>query len=237
MLLRKWEDLPAEMQNDAVRTYYNILESKKLSLFFKRVFDIIFSFLGLVILSPFFLVLAVAIKIDSPGPIFYRQIRVTRYMQTFRIFKFRTMVDGADKKGSQITSDQDSRITRVGKLIRKLRLDEFSQLIDIFLGRMSFVGTRPESKKFVDIYTPEMRATLLMPAGLTSNTSLRFANEAEHLASCSTPEEVDHIYAEQLIPQKMNGNLEELATFSLWNDFKIICKTFLVIFGKDYTEE
>lgn len=236
MLLRRWEDLPPKMQTDAVRPYYNSLKSKKLSLLFKRVFDIVCSFLGLVVLSPIFLILAIAIKIDSPGPVFYRQKRMTRYMKEFRIFKFRTMVNNADKIGSQVTSDGDARITRVGKLIRKLRLDEFSQLIDIFLGRMTFVGTRPEAKKFLSAYTPEMLATFLLPAGLTSNTSLLYANEAERMAGCTDPEEVDRIYSEELLPEKMNLNLEELITFSFWNDIKVVCKTFLVVFGKDYSK-
>ena len=140
--MRKWDKLPLEMQTEEVRYYYNLLQKKKFSLALKRLFDIVVSAIMLIILSPVFLILAIAIKIDSPGPVFYRQERVTRYNKKFRIHKFRTMVNNADKKGSLVTVKNDSRVTRVGKLIRKCRLDEISQLIDVFQGTMTFVGER-----------------------------------------------------------------------------------------------
>ena len=160
------------MQTEEVKKYYDILKKKRFSLFLKRVFDFFVSLTMLIVISPIFLILAIAIKIDSKGPVFYRQLRVTQYGKKFRIFKFRTMVDNADKIGSHVTVDGDSRITKVGKFIRKYRLDEVSQLIDVLLGRMSFVGTRPEAVKYVDKYTPEMMATLLLPAGVTSLASI-----------------------------------------------------------------
>ena len=141
MMLKKWEKLPVEMQTPEVRKYYDILKKKKVSLFFKRAFDIVVSFIMLVVLFPLFLILSIAIKIDSKGPVFYRQERVTQYGKRFRIFKFRSMVQGADK-GSQVTVSGDARVTRMGKLIRKCRLDEISQLIDVFRGTMTFVGER-----------------------------------------------------------------------------------------------
>lgn len=147
MLICKWEKLPREMQADEVRKYYDILRKKNFSLFWKRVFDIFVSALMLIVLSPLFLVLAIAIKIDSKGPVFYRQERVTQYGKHFRIFKFRSMVVDADK-GSQITVDQDSRITRMGRLIRKCRLDEVSQLIDVFRGERGIIETTEKSIDF-----------------------------------------------------------------------------------------
>ena len=150
MLLKKWDKLPPEMQTEEVRKYYDILKKKTASLVLKRAFDIVVSLVMLIILSPVFLVLAIAIKIDSKGPVFYRQMRVTQYNKKFRIFKFRTMVQDADKKGAHVTVNNDSRITRVGKVIRKCRLDEISQLIDVLRGTMTFVGTRPEAVKYVE---------------------------------------------------------------------------------------
>lgn len=171
MLLKKWEELPIEMQTDAVRKYYDILKKKQVSLFFKRVFDIVVSFLMLIILLPLFLILAVAIKLDSHGPVFYRQVRVTQYDRKFRIFKFRSMVQDADK-GSLVTVQGDTRVTRVGKFVRKFRLDEVSQLLNVLKGDMTFVGTRPEVPRYVDQYTATMMATLLLPAGVTSLASI-----------------------------------------------------------------
>lgn len=168
MILRKWKALPSEMQCEEVKKYYDILKKKKGSLFFKRVFDFLLSSLLIVVLSPLFLCLALSIKIDSSGPVFFRQVRVTRYGETFRIFKFRTMVADAEKTGPRVTVKNDARITRVGKFIRKYRLDEVCQLLDVWRGKMTFVGTRPEVEKYVAHYTPEMRATLLLPAGITS---------------------------------------------------------------------
>ena len=149
MMLKKWEDLPEQLRTEEVRPYYDILRRKQGSLLVKRIFDVVVSAVMLLILSPVFLILAIAIKLDSPGPVFYRQVRVTQYGKQFRIFKFRSMVNNADKIGTQVTVGNDSRITRMGKLIRKCRLDELCQLIDIFRGTMTFVGTRPEVPKYV----------------------------------------------------------------------------------------
>ena len=230
MLICKWEKLPAKMQTDEVRKYYDILRKKNFSLFWKRVFDIFVSALMLIVLSPLFLVLAIAIKIDSKGPVFYRQERVTQYGKHFRIFKFRSMVVNADK-GSQGTVDQDSRITRMGRLIRKCRLDEVSQLIDIFRGAMTFVGTRPEVPKYVSEYTPEMMATLLLPAGVTSLASIYYKDEAELLNGA---EDTDKVYIEKILPAKMYYNLKAIEKFGFWRDVKTMFMTVFAVLGKEY---
>ena len=230
MLICKWEKLPAEMQTDEVRKYYDILRKKNFSLFWKRVFDIFVSALMLIVLSPLFLVLAIAIKIDSKGPVFYRQERVTQYGKHFRIFKFRSMVVNADK-GSQVTVDQDSRITRMGRLIRKCRLDEVSQLIDVFRGTMTFVGTRPEVPKYVSEYTPEMMATLLLPAGVTSLASIYYKDEAELLNGA---EDTDKVYIEKILPAKMYYNLKAIEKFGFWRDVKTMFMTVFAVLGKEY---
>ena len=230
MLICRWEKLPPEMQTDEVRKYYDILRKKNFSLFWKRVFDIFVSALMLVILSPLFLILAIAIKIDSKGPVFYRQERVTQYGKHFKIFKFRSMVVDADK-GSQVTVDQDSRITRMGRLIRKCRLDEVSQLIDVFRGTMTFVGTRPEVPKYVAEYTPEMVATLLLPAGVTSLASIYYKDEAELLNGA---EDTDKVYIEKILPAKMYYNLKAIEKFGFWRDIKTMFMTVFAVLGKEY---
>lgn len=229
-MLKKWENLPRGLQTDAVRPYYDILRKKQVALFFKRVFDVAVSGVMLLLLSPVFLVLAIAIKLDSPGPVFYRQVRVTQYGKTFRIFKFRTMVSNADKIGTQVTVGNDSRITRVGKLIRKCRLDEVSQLIDIFRGTMTFVGTRPEVPKYVVAYTQEMMATLLLPAGVTSEASIRYKDEAELLDQA---ENVDQVYIERVLPGKMAINLDAIRNFSFREDIATMFRTVLAVLGKE----
>lgn len=230
MLICRWEKLPAEMQTDEVRKYYDILRKKNFSLFWKRVFDIFVSALMLIVLSPLFLVLAIAIKIDSKGPVFYRQERVTQYGKHFRIFKFRSMVVNADK-GSLVTVDQDSRITRMGRFIRKCRLDEVCQLIDIFRGTMTFVGTRPEVPKYVSEYTPEMMATLLLPAGVTSLASIYYKDEAELLNGA---EDTDKVYIEKILPAKMYYNLKAIEKFGFWRDVKTMFMTVFAVCGKEY---
>ncbi len=229
-MLRKWEKLPAEMQTEAVREYYDILKKKRCSLFFKRAFDIVVSLLLLILLSPLFLILAIAIKIDSKGPVFYRQERVTRYGKRYRIFKFRSMTQGADK-GSQVTVKNDSRVTRVGKFIRKCRLDEISQLIDVLRGTMTFVGTRPEVPKFVDQYTDEMMATLLLPAGVTSEASILYKDEAKLLDGV---EDTDKVYTEKVLPGKMYYNLKSIRRFNFWRDIGTMFKTVFAVLGKKY---
>ena len=233
MILKDWKDLPEEMRTDEVRPYYEILNQKRASLFFKRLFDIVVSLVMLILLSPVFLVLAIAIKVDSKGPVFYRQVRITQYGREFQIHKFRSMVTGADK-GSQVTVSGDSRITRVGKLVRDCRLDEIAQLLDVLQGTMTFVGVRPEVPKYVAHYTPEMQATFLLPAGVTNLTSIYYAGEA---ALLDAAEDTDQVYVEEILPQKMRYNLEGLRKFSFWGDIKLMFMTFLAVCGKNYTVE
>ena len=228
MILRKWNDLPQEMQIPEVREYYDLLSKKKFQLAIKRFFDIAVSFLLLTVLSPVFIIIAIAIKLDSKGPVFYRQTRVTRYGEEFRIFKFRSMVTNADK-GSLLTVGGDSRITKTGKFIRKYKLDELSQLIDVLRGTMTFVGTRPEVPKYVKKYTPEMMATLLMPAGITSEASVYYKDENELLDSA---EDVEKTYLEVVLPDKMKYNLAAIRSFSLIDDIKVMILTVLAVFRK-----
>ena len=228
MKIIPWEQLPPQMQTEAVRKYYDILQKKKVGLFFKRVFDLVASVLALIVLSPVFLILAIVIKLDSPGPVFYRQERVTQYGKHFRIHKFRTMVQNADK-GSQVTVHNDSRITRVGKLIRDCRLDEIPQLLDVIRGTVTLCGVRPESPKYVAAYTDEMMATLLLPAGVTNLASIHFKDEAKLLDGVSDP---DKVYIEQILPQKMYYNLKGLEEFSFWGDIKILFMTVFAVLGK-----
>lgn len=222
MLICRWKKIPKEMQNDTVFHYWCMLRSKNFSLFWKRVFDIVVSLLMLIILSPVFLILAIAIKADSHGPVFYRQERVTQYGKRFRIHKFRTMVADADKIGSQVTVAGDNRITKVGNRIRRLRLDEVSQLIDVFVGNMTFVGTRPEVPKYVEAYTPEMMATLLLPAGITSEASIMYKDESRLLDNA---QDVDATYITEVLPGKMEYNLRAIRRFGFWRDIGIMFRT------------
>ena len=234
MIPRKWEDLPLEMQRDEVRPYYDILRKKRVTLIIKRLFDIVVSALMLVALSPLFLILALAIKLDSKGPVFFRQVRVTQYGKRFRIFKFRTMVQNADKLGTQVTIQNDTRVTRVGCFLRKRRLDEIGQLIDIFRGTMTFVGTRPETPKYVARYSPEMWATLLLPAGVTSEASIRFKDEETLLRDA---ERADEVYVERILPKKMKINLSALKNLSLRGDLFTMIRTVLSVAGKESAHE
>lgn len=225
-----WKKLPPQMQTEAVKPYYEILQKKQISLIFKRLFDIVVSLIMLLILSPVFLVLAIAIKLDSKGPVFYRQVRVTQYGKEFRIFKFRTMVNNADKIGSQVTVGGDSRITRVGKVIRECRLDEIGQLLNILGGSMTFVGTRPEVPKYVEKYTPEMWATLLLPAGVTSEASIRYKDEA---ALLDAAEDVDATYIQDVLPGKMKYNLRSIQEYSFFKDIKTMFQTVFAVVEKN----
>lgn len=229
--MRKWDELPAEMRTEEVRYYYDILCKKKFSLVMKRLFDIVVSSIMMVVLFPVFLILAITIKIDSPGPVFYRQERVTAYGKRFRIHKFRTMVSDADRKGSLVTVKNDIRVTRVGSMIRKCRLDEVSQLIDVFLGDMTFVGTRPEVAKYVDRYAPVMVATLLLPAGVTSEASVLYKDEDKLLDGADS---VDDVYVEKVLPGKMYYNLKSIEVFSFWGDIGTMFKTVFAVLGKNY---
>ena len=226
MMLRKWENLPKEMQIPEVKEYYDLLSKKKFQLTLKRFFDIVVSFTLLALLSPLFIILAIAIKLDSKGPVFYRQTRITQYGEEFRIFKFRSMVTDADK-GSLLTVGGDSRITKTGRFIRKYKLDEFSQLIDVLRGTMTFVGTRPEVPKYVEKYTPEMMATLLLPAGITSEASVYYKDENELLDAA---EDVEKTYLEVVLPDKMKYNLAAIRSFSFIDDIKVMILTALAVF-------
>ena len=230
MILKEFKELPKEMQNDSVLKYYDILKQKKIMLLLKRFLDFIGSLILLILLSPILIILAILIKIDSKGPVFYRQERVTTNGKIFKIFKFRTMIQDADKRGALITGKQDSRITRIGNKIRKCRLDELPQLINILKGEMSFVGTRPEVKKYVDMYTDEMKATLLMPAGVTSMASIKFKDEDEIISKqTKSGKTVDEAYVNDIFPDKMKWNLEYIKKFSIFEDLKICIETVIKV--------
>lgn len=224
-MLKSFKKLPKYMQNKKVKEYYEILNKKRFYLICKRIFDIIVAFLLLVLLSPVFLVLSIMIKSDSHGPIFYRQERITKYGKVFRIFKFRTMIVDADKKGSLVTLSNDDRITKVGHKIRDSRLDEIPQLINVLIGDMSFVGTRPEVKKYVDKYTDEMYATLLLPAGVTSEASINFKDENIIMNKYLKNSNIDDVYVKKILPEKMKYNLEYIKKCNLFKDIKICIKT------------
>jgi len=227
-MLKKWEELPAFMQTEEVRPYYEKLKNKQFSLFVKRVFDFTVSSIMLVILSPALLILALLIRKDSEGPVFYRQERITQYGRKFRIYKFRTMVVNADRIGSLVTVGEDPRITKIGKKLRGCRLDELPQLINIWKGEMTFVGTRPEVEKYVKRYTPEMMATLLLPAGVTSEASIQYKDEDKLLADVSG-EDADRVYIEKILPEKMKWNLEEIRKFGFFREIGTMVKTVVAV--------
>lgn len=233
MILKDWEELPEPMRTDEVRPYYDAIHAHKAGLAAKRLFDIVVSLVLLVILLPVFAVLAIAIKVDSSGSVFFRQVRVTQYGRTFRIFKFRTMVQNADQIGAQVTVGADPRITRVGKFIRDCRLDEICQLLNVLTGDMTFVGTRPEVPKYVAAYTPEMWATLLLPAGITSEASILYKDEAQLLEHA---EDVDAVYTQQVLPGKMRYNLDALRRFSFLADIRTMLRTVFAVLGKEYKD-
>lgn len=222
MKLRKWENLPENMRTEAVRPYYEALDKKRAELAAKRAFDVIASSAMIVATSPILAGVAYKIKKDDNGPAFFRQTRVTQYGEEFRIFKFRTMVVNADKLGAQVTSQNDPRITPSGEFLRKYRLDELPQLFNIFLGDMTFVGTRPEVPKYVAEYTDEMMATLLLPAGVTSEASIMYKDEAELLTNA---EDADRTYIEEVLPAKMKYNLDQIKNFGLVKEFGLLFKT------------
>ena len=230
MMLRKWDELPADMQNEAILPYYRHLETRKASLILKRLFDITVALVMLIILSPIFILISIMIAIDSKGGVFFRQERVTQYGRVFRIFKFRTMVADAESLGSQVTVKNDMRVTKVGRVLRTYRLDELPQLINIVTGDMSFVGTRPEVVKYVERYTPEMKATLLLPAGVTSEASIKYKDEERLL---ETADDVDDVYVKQVLPGKMEYNLESIKSFSPIKEFKYMFRTVTAVLQKD----
>lgn len=230
-MLKKWETLPEYMQNDEVRFYYDSLQKKKVSMFLKRVLDLVGGLILLILLAIPMIVISIMIKLDSEGPVFYRQERITTYGKHFKIHKFRTMVSNADKIGSTVTVGNDSRITKVGAKLRGCRLDELPQVLDLISGNMSFVGTRPEAVKYVKQYKPEYMATLLLPAGITSEASIRYKDEAELLDAAS---DVDKTYIEEVLPGKMKYNLDSIKNFSFFGDVATMFRTVLAVLGKDY---
>ena len=226
MIWKAWQDLPNDMRCESVRPYYEILASKRGDLLIKSIFDRFMSGILLFALSPIFLVLAVWIKVDSEGPVFFRQERVTQYGKTFKIYKFRTMVQNAEQIGAQVTSKCDMRVTSVGKALRKCRLDELPQLINILEGTMSFVGTRPEVPRYVAAYTDEMKATLLLPAGVTSIASIQYKDEDTLLDAA---DDVDECYVQNVLPAKMEWNLRSIVEFSFFRELKVMVETVLAV--------
>ena len=205
-----------------------ILQQKRLQLILKRIFDILVSFVGLVILSPLFIVLAIVIVSDSKGPVFFKQTRVGRNGVPFKIYKFRTMIEDAEAKGMQLTVGDDSRITNVGTFLRKTKIDELPQLINVFKGEMSFVGPRPEVPKYVELYTEDQRQVLMVRPGITDLASIEYRNESDLLAMIDSPEKV---YIEEVMPRKIELNKEYIRTISLALDIRIIIRTIMAIFG------
>lgn len=230
-MLKKWEDLPDFMKNDEVRPYYDSLKRKKISLILKRVMDLVGGIILLILLAIPMLIIAVLIKLDSEGPVFYRQERITTYGKHFKIHKFRTMVSNADKIGSAVTVGDDSRITKVGAKLRGCRLDELPQVLDLISGNMSFVGTRPEAVKYVKKYKAEYMATLLLPAGITSEASIRYKDEAELLDAA---DDVDRVYVDEVLPGKMKYNLQSIKKFSFLAEIATMFRTVFAVLGKDY---
>ncbi len=224
--MKKWDELPEELKNDAVRPYYDILLKKGASRVIKRIFDVIAALILTVIAAPFMLIIAIWIKLDSKGKVFFRQRRVTSYGRVFGIYKFRTMVSDAEKLGTQVTVNNDSRVTRAGHFLRKFRLDELPQLFNVIKGDMSFVGTRPEVERYVEKYSDEMMATLLMPAGITSLASIKFKDEEKLLNGA---EDTDEVYVNEVLPQKMKYNLEYLRKFNFFYDIKLMFMTFFAV--------
>lgn len=230
-MLKKWEDLPDFMKCPEVRPYWEILNKKHGQLILKRGFDFIVALMLLIILAIPMAIIAVMIKVEDPGPVLYRQERVTTHGRKFRIHKFRTMVVNADKIGTAVTIGEDPRITKVGKKLRHLRLDELPQLFDVIAGDMSFVGTRPEAVKYVDRYKPEYYATLLMPAGITSEASIRYKDEDKLL---NAADDVDEVYVENVLPAKMVWNLESIRRFRFLREILTMIRTVFAVLGKGY---
>lgn len=225
-MLKKWDDLPDSIRIPEVRPYYDRLDGKRTSILLKRLFDIVFSLVLIILLAAPMAIIALLIKLDSPGPVFFRQERVTSYGKVFRIHKFRTMVPDAEKKGAAVTVEGDPRITAVGMKLRRVRLDEIPQLFDVLKGDMSFVGTRPEAVKYVGKYKPEYRATLLLPAGITSEASIRYKDEDSMLALAG---DIDRVYVDEILPRKMRWNLESIMNFSLLKELKTMIRTVFTV--------
>lgn len=230
-MLKKWDELPESIRIPEVKPYYDVLNKKRLSLFLKRAFDFCAALIMVIILAIPMAIIAIWVKADSKGPVFYRQERVTTYGKRFMIHKFRTMVDGADGIGSAVTVNNDSRVTAAGRRLRGFRLDELPQLFDVLSGNMSFVGTRPEVVKYVEKYKPEYFATLLLPAGITSEASIRYKDENVLL---SAADDVDRVYMEEVLPDKMKWNLDSVKNFSFTGEIATMFRTVLAVLGKEY---
>ncbi|EFV35020.1 sugar transferase [Gemella morbillorum] len=223
-------NIDKRFETEIVKKYREEINKRKISLFLKLFLDKILALILLIPLSPIILAIAIWIKLDSEGPVFYRQERITTYGRPFRIFKFRTMVKDADKLGAAVTEHNDPRISRAGDKLRKVRLDELPQLFNVLLGDMSFVGVRPEVAKYVNRYTDEMNATLLLPAGITSPASIEYKDEDEVIEKFKgTGRSIDDIYIEEVLPDKMKYNLEYIKNFSIINDIKIMIQTALAV--------
>ena len=223
-------NIDQRFETEIVKKYREEIEKRKISLFLKLFLDKVLALVLLIPLSPIILAIAIWIKLDSEGPVFYRQERITTYGRPFRIFKFRTMVKDADKLGAAVTEHNDPRISRAGDKLRKVRLDELPQLFNVLLGDMSFVGVRPEVAKYVNRYTDEMNATLLLPAGITSPASIEYKDEDEVIEKFKgTGRSIDDIYIEEVLPDKMKYNLEYIKNFSIINDIKIMIQTALAV--------
>lgn len=231
MVLKDWDELPPELRCDELRPYYDILRRHRGGLAAKRGFDIAASALLLAALSPVLLAVSAAVAADSRGGVFFLQERVTAYARHFKIIKFRTMVPDAESLGSQLTMSGDMRVTRVGRFLRKSRLDELPQLVNILVGDMSFVGTRPEVPRYVARYTNEMLATLLLPAGVTSEASIRYKDEYKLLTGA---ESIDDAYVQKVLPGKMYYNLKAIEDFSILNELRTMLRTVLAVCGKEY---
>ena len=223
-------NIDKRFETEIVKKYREEINKRKISLFLKLFLDKILALILLIPLSPIILAIAIWIKLDSEGPVFYRQERITTYGRPFRIFKFRTMVKDADKLGAAVTEHNDPRISRAGDKLRKVRLDELPQLFNVLLGDMSFVGVRPEVAKYANRYTDEMNATLLLPAGITSPASIEYKDEDEVIEKFKgTGRSIDDIYIEEVLPDKMKYNLEYIKNFSIINDIKIMIQTALAV--------
>ena len=223
-------NIDKRFETEIVKKYREEIEKRRISLFLKLFLDKVLALVLLIPLSPIILAIAIWIKLDSEGPVFYRQERITTYGRPFRIFKFRTMVKDADKLGAAVTEHNDPRISRAGDKLRKVRLDELPQLFNVLLGDMSFVGVRPEVAKYVNRYTDEMNATLLLPAGITSPASIEYKDEDEVIEKFKgTGRSIDDIYIEEVLPDKMKYNLEYIKNFSIINDIKIMIQTALAV--------
>ena len=226
--MKAFDKLHEEFQNSEVKYYYDILKKKQASLILKRALDILLAVVLIVFLILPIAVIAVAVRCGSEGPVLFRQERVTRYGRRFKILKFRTMVVDAERLGSMVTTDSDSRVTKIGRTLRKFRLDELPQIFNVLGGSMTFVGTRPEVLKYVELYEDKYYATLLLPAGITSPASIMYKDEEKLLAS---HEDADRVYMELILPEKMKYNLAYTENFGIISDLRIMFQTVKEVFS------